>query len=287
MSIAILGASGKVGRALVASLRHDGHDVVGIGRRADRLHAPYRVADFANQAALRAALSDFTHVVSCAHARAVPAILPAVAADVERVVLMGSTRRFSKFPDVAAREVEAAEAAFVESQLPGTMLHPTMIYGAEGENNLQRVAAYLQRVRLVPLPLGGRSLVQPIHVDDVVRCLRAAIFRSEAVGASIVIAGPTALTYRTMIEAIGATIGRRPIIVSLPVRPLIWAAPLTRLLPGIPTIRSAELRRLLEDKAFDIDAMRARLDIEPVSFEFGLSKTFAVPSGPTASQQEA
>ncbi len=36
------------------------------------------------------------------------------------------------------------------------MLHPTMIYGAQGEDNVQRLARLLRRLPVVPLPGGGR-----------------------------------------------------------------------------------------------------------------------------------
>jgi hypothetical protein len=58
---------------------------------------------------------------------------------------------------------------------------------------------------------------------------------------------------------------------------LIAAATLSRLLPLLPTIRPAEIRRLTEDKAFDIAAMRALLRFEPVPLEVGLARSFHPP----------
>ena len=55
------------------------------------------------------------------------------------------------------------------------MLHPTMIYGAEGEDNVRRLEALMRRLPNVPLPAGGRSLVQPIHQSDVTRAILAAL----------------------------------------------------------------------------------------------------------------
>ena len=54
-------------------------------------------------------------------------------------------------------------------------------------------------------------------------------------------------------------------------------APMTRLLPFLPTVRRAEVRRLLEDKAFDIGPMQATLGFDPMSIEAGLARTFARP----------
>ena len=52
------------------------------------------------------------------------------------------------------------------------------------------------------------------------------------------------------------------------------AAPLTRLLPGIPRVRGAEIRRLTEDKTFGIEPMRRLLAISPIGLTEGLARTF-------------
>jgi hypothetical protein len=53
------------------------------------------------------------------------------------------------------------------------------------------------------------------------------------------------------------------------------AAALTRFLPLVPTVHPAEIRRLLEDKAFDIGAMRQVLGVDPIPLAKGLTLTFA------------
>jgi hypothetical protein len=52
------------------------------------------------------------------------------------------------------------------------------------------------------------------------------------------------------------------------------AAPLTRLLPGLPTIRGAEIQRLMEDKTFGIEAMNRQLGVVPIGLVEGLGRTF-------------
>src|SRR6185312_17103994 len=137
-------------------------------------NGPARIADLADHAALTTALQGARHVVSCAHARHAPSVLAAAPAGA-RFVFLGSTRKFTRWPDAHGRGVQAGEAAFLASGRAGVMLHPTMIYGAEGEDNVQRLAALLRRLPVVPLPDGGRALVQPIHQDDVTRAIRAAL----------------------------------------------------------------------------------------------------------------
>ena len=56
---------------------------------------------------------------------------------------------------------------------------------------------------------------------------------------------------------------------------LMALAPLTAVVPRIPRVRAAEIRRLLEDKAFDIGPMRETLGVAPRPLEAGLAETFA------------
>jgi nucleoside-diphosphate-sugar epimerase len=279
----VVGAAGRSGAALCRLLADQGIAYVPVVRskarwRALGLPGERRVADLADPPALAQALGDAALVISCAHARHTPAILAATRAEC-RYVLLGSTRRFTRWPDNHGLGVQAGEAAFMASSRRGVMLHPTMIYGAQGEDNVQRLAALLRRLPVVPLPGGGRALVQPIYQDDVTRCVLAAMKLDWPGPRSMVIAGPTPLPYADFVRAVAHAAGLpRPRIVNMPARLLIAAAPLTRRLRFLPRIDPAEIRRLQEDKAFPIDAMLATLDVHPVSLEEGLARTFAAPS---------
>jgi hypothetical protein len=55
---------------------------------------------------------------------------------------------------------------------------------------------------------------------------------------------------------------------------MMAAAALTAVLPLVPTVRPAEIRRLLEDKAFDIAPMIATLGVRPITLADGLAGTF-------------
>ena len=273
----IVGASGRSGAALCRSMLADGLAWVPVVRSAPRwaatgLPGVPRVADL-EDASLLAALRDARLVVSCAHARHIPAIL-AAAPDAERFVFLGSTRRFTRWPDAHGLGVQAGEAALRASGRAGVILHPTMIYGAAGEDNVRRLAALLRRLPLIPLPDGGRALVQPIHQSDVTRSLRAAMAVAWNGPEAVVVAGPAPLPYAEFVRAVAAAAGLRPPrIVPVPAGLLQAVAPLTRL-PGLPRIGADEIRRLGEDKAFAIDGMRRMLGIEPIALATGLALTF-------------
>ena len=288
--IHLVGASGRSGKAIARALAARGDTVIAVVRSPEKLDSAQRVtarqADLGDASALAAALADAKRIVSTAHARHIPAILTA-APEPASLIALGSTRKFTRWPDDHGNGVLAGEAALLASGRKGMILHPTMIYGAQGEDNVQRLASLLRRLPLIPLPNGGRSLVQPVYQDDVTRAVLAALDLAETGGITgpevLVIAGPRAVTYRQFIEAIlrAAGLGTR-FFLPVPGVVLEALAPLAAKLPGFPEIGRAEIRRLLEDKAFPIQPMTERLGIVPVDLDIGLSRLFSPVSDETA-----
>ena len=273
----VVGASGRSGAALCRALVARGRQVVPIVRDTARWQAAglggsARLADLRDPAALSLALGDAQLLVSTAHARHTARIIAAAPPEA-RLVLLGSTRKFTRWPDAHGNGVIAGERALLGSGRHGVMLHPTMIYGAQGENNVRRLASWLRRLPVIPLPGGGRALVQPIHQSDVTRAMLASLDIDWDGPHSLVIAGPAPLAYRDFIASVARAFGlpRRPIL-EVPALPLIALAALTKLLPGLPDIGPAEIRRLLEDKAFDIGPMRSILGFQPIGLEAGLAQ---------------
>lgn len=283
-AITVLGASGRTGAALCRALLARGDSVIPVVRNPARWAArgiplEPRLAEIGDETALAQALEGAGRIVSTAHARWAAAIQRAAPPDAT-LVLIGSTRRFSRWPDAHGDGVRTGEAAFLSGPQPGVMLHPTMIYGAQGENNVQRLAALMRRLPVAPLPGGGRALVQPIYQDDLTACLLAALDRRWPAPRTLVVAGPEPVAYRDFLAAVAQAAGRRPPpVLRMPLAPLILLGRLATLVPGLPRIGPDELRRLTEDKAFDIAEMRATLGVSPRPLAEGLAETFSLSRG--------
>jgi uncharacterized protein YbjT (DUF2867 family) len=276
--VTLVGATGKLGQHVARRLLARGIPVIPVVRRPERLmpglRGIARVFDLDRPETIKPVLQDAKLFVSCVHGRHGADLIAALPRDVERVVLLGSTRIFTRFPDPNVAELQHSADALAQSGFSGVMLHPTMIYGAAAENNLQRIAAYIRKLGIIPLPDGGRTLLQPIHVEDVARCVEAALYRDEAPGEPIVVAGPEPITYRDLVMAVGAAIKRKPFILPIPGPLLELIAMFTAILPLLPRIRRDEIRRLSEDKAFPIDEMMQRLGVQSMPLSQGLAKTF-------------
>lgn len=278
LPVTVIGATSKLGQNLIRRLTADGRPMIPLARNLQALpddqRSQARYFDLSQPDSLRAALQDARLVVSCVPAHEGATIVAALPRQVERVVLMGSTRIFSRFTDPRIERQKAAVKALADSGLPGVVLHPTMIYGGPVDANVQRIAAYIRKLGVVPLPSGGRTMLQPIHTDDMVSCILAALERDTALGEPIVVAGAETISYRNLVQAIGRAIGRQPLILPIPGLALQAVAALTTIVPGLPTIRVDEVRRLAEDKTFSIDDMLARLGVNPIGIQAGLQRIY-------------
>ncbi|QDH18035.1 NAD(P)H-binding protein [Swingsia samuiensis] len=286
MNICVIGANGRSGAALCRALIQRNLNVIAVVRSCGKL-APdladackaVRQADLTDAENLPIALENADLVINTAHAKYIPNILKATQAP---VVALGSTRKFTRWMDDHGRGVLKGEQALIQDGRPSVILHPTMIYGAQGEDNVQRLATLLERLPIIPLPGGGKSLVQPIYQSDVTNSMIAAIDLIAKgrikTPESIVIAGPKAVSYRTFVRMIlyFAEMGGRPII-SVPGWMLSAAAHLIQHMNKLPKITPEEVRRLLEDKNFDITRMENELGVKPVPLEYGLKKLLARP----------
>jgi nucleoside-diphosphate-sugar epimerase len=280
--IVIFGSSSDIGQRVARRLTGGGHRVRLVSRRrvgqATDDSGMHRFGDLSSTddgGSLSALVADADVVVSCAHARFTSRILDILPQRDIPLVLVGSAWRYSRVSEPAAELVRGAEAAFLASGRRGVMLHPTMIYGGFQENNLRRLIKLLRKTRVLPLPGGGRHLVQPVHVDDVADAIIAATLR-EWPGANVIpIAGPEAMPWHDMARICARAMGRNVAIVPIPLSPVITVLELMRRtkipLPLDPNI----LHRFRESTSLSIDEMRSVLGVNPRAFQDGLAELVA------------
>jgi GT2 family glycosyltransferase/uncharacterized protein YbjT (DUF2867 family) len=278
-AVHVIGATGRSGRILVAALMARGIPVVAIIRNQEKweslkLSGQVRLIDLKSGEGMRSALVDAKRIVSCAHARHTAKIVEAAPAAAQ-LVLLGSTRRYTRWLDDYSLGVLDGEKAFLKSGRDGVMLHPTMIYGLQGEDNVQRLASLLRRLPVAPLPNAGKSLVQPIYQDDVIRSVLAALEIEWKGPNTLIIAGARSVSYAEFVRLVSEAAHVPPKqIVSIPASILMMLAPFTAVLPFMPSIKVGAIRRLLEDKNFSTESMISILKIKPLSLEEGLHEMF-------------
>jgi len=221
---------------------------------------------------LASAFAGVCHLVHLAHIRHTAALARLVGPQVNRVVLVSSQRLYSRVPCPSVAEVIAGEAAARASNMPWTILRPSMIYGPGDDGNISRLARHLGQRRWLPVFGSGRQLHQPVYVEDVVDAILACLTGENLVGRSYDLAGAAPLAYDELIDLIGDAVGVRPLKLHLPVGislAALWGA--RRL--GIPVpVTAAQVRRSQENKVADIEAVRTELGVRPLAFREGLAR---------------
>ena len=274
MKIVVIGASTGPGRVLYEQLSQSEEAVIGVARHARGLpneagNARFIELDASDPEPLLELIDEETTLIHCSRPELLTALLRQ-APTIQRIIAIGSTRIYTRFPDDKCSRLSEMVHTLRMGNTPATLLHPTMIYGAPGLQNVERVAAFARRSPWIPLPEQGRALIQPVHVDDVVAAITACLNNPDTDGDTVILAGQAALPYREFVELCIEKSGQRCRVVSMPYLLMSIAAWLTPLLPGMPNVTQDEIRRLLEDKQFDTTDMKALLGREPIKLEDGL-----------------
>ncbi|QCE35039.1 hypothetical protein FAI40_06655 [Acetobacteraceae bacterium] len=192
------------------------------------------------------------------------------------IVALGSTRKYTQWPDSYALEVLKAERLLLKTNRPSFFLHPTMIFGDNNNQNISKLAKIVQKFKILPLPQGGKNLIQPIHYQDVGKSIAKAgecllkqrIQKPE----SLIIAGKESYTYKEVILFLSnAQKLSQRFIVPLPLWLLLPGSKLLKhlgtLIPKYASLfpTPQAIRRLTEDKHFSISEMEATLGFSPQS----------------------
>ena len=275
--IAVTGALGFVASHLLPRLAERRARVIALvrpGRDASRLEdrvADIRRANLDDPRTLDGAFEGAEAVVHLSGLGQVPGMVAALEeAGVRRGVFVSSAGVRTRLESQSADAKRAGEEALRCSSIGYTILRPSMIYGTPGDRNLARLLRWLRAFPVVPVPGGGATLQQPVHVDDLVAAITGALERPETERKEYDVGGPEAFSLRELVHACAASVGRRAFVIGVPLGPAHGVAALLQRLGFRSPVRPEQILRLTESKAVDISAARRDLDFDPRSFADGI-----------------
>lgn len=298
-TVLVTGASGFVGRHTVPALIDAGHRVVALVRSqasadsvserltpAQRAGIETRIGDVTLVHTLPAALDGVEAVL---HLVAIPrdfrggadlrlvntegtrAVVEAMkSAGVQRLVHMGAMG-VEDVPDLHYASSKAkAETLIRESGLDWTILKPSLQFGP-GDGFFNIIASLIRMSPgVVPVPGRGDSRFQPVAVKDVARTAVASLADPATIRQSFDLGGPRYWTYREITQEVLRALGKRRVIVPMPV-------PLIRLVAGASEfvhlpfpVATDQLRQLRLDNIGPLKAIDERFGFAPTSMEGAL-----------------
>jgi uncharacterized protein YbjT (DUF2867 family) len=236
-SVCIVGGSGFVGRALAEQLSAQAIGVRIVTRSRPRAMGltvlptvELAIADVHDTAALARCFENMDAVVnlvgilnesraqtfqSC-HVELPRKVAEAChSAGVRQLVHMSALGAADPAPSAYLRSKAAGESAVraAAGPLPVTIFRPSVIFGP-GDRFLNRFALLMRLSPVFPLA-GAGARFQPIWVEDVARCIAAAIGDARAFGATYELCGPRAYTLEELVRAVAAILGIRRTVLPL------------------------------------------------------------------------
>lgn len=218
MQVLVTGATGFIGRHLVAALLHRGDEPVLAVRRMPSIPAPrlrHVRADFTRDlnpedwlphlAGVNAVINTVgilrehgRQTFARLHTHAPQALFAACErAGVRRVIQISALGADAEAASAYHLSKRAADEDLAKRKLDWTVVQPALVYGPGGDS--ARLFTLLASLPLIPLPGSGEQRIQPIHVDDLVGAIVALLHMSD-VRTRLPLAGPEPLDYREFLE---------------------------------------------------------------------------------------
>lgn len=280
MIVALAGGTGFTGRRVALRLAAGGHKLRCLVRASsERGVLPVDAEVFDGDLGLKSTLAKWLTgcdaLVYCASMGMghVPGVAAAAdAAGVRRSVWVSTTAIFTSLPAASKSMRLQAEECARGGKAVWTILRPTMIYGARGDRNMERLLRWLAKWPVVFVPGNGRALMQPVHVDDLADAIVAALASSAAERNAYDVSGRAPLSLDASIDAASAALGRRRTKLHLPLRPVAWLLAAPERVGWTFPVRGEQVRRLAEDKAFAHDDASRDFGFAPRAFEDGIAQ---------------
>lgn len=289
-TILVAGGSGYVGSVVVPRLVEAGHTVRVLTRGTRRTELPAAaqsvLGDIAAGEGLDAAIQGCDVVVSLvaiivergsqtfarvnAQGSANLAAAAAKAGSVQQYIHVSAlgVRPDPRFGYLSSKW--AGEQAVTQSGLNYTIIRPSIIFGPGKGEHFISILADLLGSPVVPVPGSGRTLFQPVSVEDLAECLVKCVGNAQTSRRIYEIGGPEQFSYNQVLTQVGAALGKAPIKLHIPLllmKPMV--ALMERILPR-PPVTSDQLRALAIDNVTNNNALPDVFSITPRSLPGGL-----------------
>ena len=139
------------------------------------------------------------------------------------------------------------EQEVIGSGLPYVILRPSLIFGP-GDEFTTAVAALIRAVPITPVIGSGNNRLQPVHVEDVARCIVLAVSGNIRGNQTLDIGGPERLSYNEIVRTVARAMNRKRLRLNIPlwaIRPAVAAidtltprAPINRAMLQLVTLRN-------------------------------------------------
>mgnify|MGYP001113681169 CR=1 FL=1 len=280
MKILVTGATGFTGSIVVPLLLAKGWEVACFLREtSDTSCLPInkvelRYGDLKDKNSLVEALEGrdvLVNIASLGFGNSSNIVEAAKESGVQRALFFSTTSIYTTLnPDSKAIRLEA-ERLIKESGIPYTIIRPTMIYGSSRDRNLCKFIKFIKLSPVFPVFGSGEYQLQPVFVGDLAQGVASILSTDQTIDQAYNLSGGSVLTLNQFVREISDSLGKRTWLLHLPPDPFIW---FLSLLEGANLkfpLKSEQIQRFNEHKAFSHQKAYNDFGYAPRSFAEGLS----------------
>jgi uncharacterized protein YbjT (DUF2867 family) len=249
MNILLTGASGFIGSHLAVGLRAAGHRVIETRREVRDSDSQVQV-DFTRAIRVEDWIDKLVGVdcvinavgilrehgpqsFETIHTQAPCALFKACAHSGVRRVIQISALGADHGKSGYFKSKHLADECLAQLDLEWTIVQPSVVYGLGGTS--ARLFSLLASLPITPLPGNGEQQLQPIHIDDLVEAVLAAIDDSNTHRRRVALVGVAPLALKDFLGRLRSSLGlKRAVTIGMPM-------PLMRLSAGIAQINPRSL----------------------------------------------
>ena len=299
-TVLVTGANGFVGSHMVPALVDAGHHVLALVRDDDGAAQVQRRLSTAQREALEIRRGDVTkpdslpaalagadavlHLAAIARDWDGGATLGLVNTEGTRNVLAAATRagvrRFVHLGALGVIDDPALHYASSKAKAMGlvrqsgldwTILSPSLLFGPR--DGFFNILSGLVRVSpgIVPITGKGDARFQPLAIGDLARAAVLALGDDATVGREYPLGGPRYWTYREIVEEVLRGMGKRRLLVPMPVALIRLVAAASEAIRLPFPVATDQLRQLKHDNTGPLDGVRVGFGFDPQPMEGGLT----------------
>ncbi len=298
MKVFLTGGTGYIGSALLSLLSLEGHETRMLCR--DPEPARQRIASMGGVYPVRGDITAYSveqlaelmkkqdaviHLVGIIIEKGTPGFEAVHAEGTRRVVAAAEragVKRFVHMSALGTREDAvaryhktkfAAERFVRESALDWTIFRPSIVFG-ENDEFLNAFARIARLAPALPVIGSGEGRLQPIWVEDVCRCFAQCLSMPETVGRTYDMGGDAAYAIRDILAMLLAAMGKKRLLLRLPVPIARLQAKAFHLLPMKPPFTEDQITMLGEDNVCDPAPLKETFGLRPRTLEDYLEERF-------------
>lgn len=231
-TIFVTGASGEIGKGLLALLKRLPYSILILTRKnppADDANIHWVQGDLLSTKSFADHLKDISivlHLAAITHShydsdyydvnvKGTHNLLDSIHSLNIRQFIYFSSRAIGKSGGAYAHSKEQAEDLVKASTFPWTIIRPSEVFGT-GRDPIAKIIKMIQTWPLLPIFGDGKYRFAPVHIQDIFFALEKIIANPIAINKVYNLSGPESFTYKEMVKLIAEMLGRKPLMVHVP-----------------------------------------------------------------------